>query len=210
MGQPKSRGANLTPPPPSITKQRPGIIPHHPGFRKNYGCTHFIIGRDMAGCKSNIDGEDFYGPYEAQEFAQHHAVEMGMQTVWPRARALPVTRACVTAGAVTVARAVVAAAATSCRHGFPGVGEEAKRLHNPCVLGVQTPAVNFQRVLRNSGPKAGNLHCVILHLRFQAFWPSKPRFWVILGVFRPKRPHRPSCQFPKGPPQRREGSKKAT
>ena len=31
MGQPKSRGANLTPPPPSITKQRPGplrVLPH--------------------------------------------------------------------------------------------------------------------------------------------------------------------------------------
>jgi sulfate adenylyltransferase len=38
--------------------------------RKNYGCTHFIIGRDMAGCKSSISGEDFYGPYDAQEFAQ--------------------------------------------------------------------------------------------------------------------------------------------
>lgn len=30
------------------------------------GCTHFIIGRDMAGCKSTISGEDFYGPYDAQ------------------------------------------------------------------------------------------------------------------------------------------------
>jgi sulfate adenylyltransferase len=43
---------------------------HHMMVRKNYGCTHFIIGRDMAGCKSSISGEDFYGPYDAQEFAQ--------------------------------------------------------------------------------------------------------------------------------------------
>jgi sulfate adenylyltransferase len=38
----------------------------HMIIRKNYGCTHFIIGRDMAGCKSSIDGEDFYGAYDAQ------------------------------------------------------------------------------------------------------------------------------------------------
>merc|ERR1712070_1077612 len=40
---------------------------HHMMIRKNFGCTHFIIGRDMAGSKSSLDGEDFYGAYEAQE-----------------------------------------------------------------------------------------------------------------------------------------------
>jgi sulfate adenylyltransferase len=38
----------------------------HMIMRKNYGCTHFIIGRDMAGSKSSISGEDFYGAYDAQ------------------------------------------------------------------------------------------------------------------------------------------------
>merc|ERR1719238_2074082 len=37
----------------------------HMMIRKNFGCTHFIIGCDMAGCKSSIDEEDFYGAYEA-------------------------------------------------------------------------------------------------------------------------------------------------
>ncbi|PNH02112.1 Sulfate adenylyltransferase [Tetrabaena socialis] len=53
----------------------------HMIIRKNYGCTHFIIGRDMAGCKSSISGQDFYGAYDAQEMANKHAPELNMQTV---------------------------------------------------------------------------------------------------------------------------------
>ncbi|MBW3041289.1 sulfate adenylyltransferase [Prochlorococcus marinus] len=53
----------------------------HMIIRRNYGCTHFIIGRDMAGCKSSLNGEDFYGPYDAQEFANKCCSELGMQTV---------------------------------------------------------------------------------------------------------------------------------
>lgn len=44
----------------------------HMIVRRNYGCTRFIIGRDMAGCKSSITGEDFYGAYDAQEFASKY------------------------------------------------------------------------------------------------------------------------------------------
>ena len=53
----------------------------HMIIRKNYGCTHFIIGRDMAGSKSSIDGEDFYGAYDAQDLAKANAAELGMKTV---------------------------------------------------------------------------------------------------------------------------------
>lgn len=38
----------------------------HMILRKNYGCTHFIVGRDMAGSKSCQTGEDFYGMFDAQ------------------------------------------------------------------------------------------------------------------------------------------------
>ena len=53
----------------------------HMIIRRNYGCTHFIIGRDMAGCKSSLNGEDFYGPYDAQDFASKCCEELEMQTV---------------------------------------------------------------------------------------------------------------------------------
>jgi len=53
----------------------------HMIIRRTYGCTHFIIGSDMAGCKSSSTGEDFYGPYDAQNFANKCAYELMMQTV---------------------------------------------------------------------------------------------------------------------------------
>merc|ERR1719473_2689454 len=53
----------------------------HMIIRKNFGATHFIIGRDMAGTKSTIDGEDFYGPYEAQEMGKKHSEELSVKVV---------------------------------------------------------------------------------------------------------------------------------
>jgi len=53
----------------------------HMMIRKNYGCTHFIIGRDMAGSKSSITGEDYYGAYDAQDLANKYAEELGVKTV---------------------------------------------------------------------------------------------------------------------------------
>ena len=53
----------------------------HMIIRKNYGCTHFIIGRDMAGCKSSLTGDDFYGAYDAQEFAISKSKELGVSPV---------------------------------------------------------------------------------------------------------------------------------
>merc|ERR1719389_165584 len=53
----------------------------HMMIRKNFGCTHFIIGRDMAGSKSSVTGEDYYGAYDAQDFAKANADELGVQAV---------------------------------------------------------------------------------------------------------------------------------
>ena len=53
----------------------------HGLIRKNYGCTHFIVGRDHAGPGKNSNGEDFYRPYEAQELFNLYAQEIGIQMV---------------------------------------------------------------------------------------------------------------------------------
>merc|ERR1719447_1030547 len=50
----------------------------HSIIRKNYGATHFIVGRDHAGPGSNSKGQDFYGPYDARDFAVQHGKELGM------------------------------------------------------------------------------------------------------------------------------------
>merc|ERR1711879_424964 len=47
-------------------------------IRKNYGCTHFILGRDHAGPGANSKGDDFYGPYDARDAAVNVASETGM------------------------------------------------------------------------------------------------------------------------------------
>jgi sulfate adenylyltransferase len=53
----------------------------HMMIRKNYGCTHFIIGRDMAGSKSSVTGDDFYGAYDAQDFAKEKSATLGVTPV---------------------------------------------------------------------------------------------------------------------------------
>ena len=53
----------------------------HAIIRKNYGCTHLIVGRDHAGPGSDSKGQPFYGPYEAQELLERFEDELGVKMV---------------------------------------------------------------------------------------------------------------------------------
>ncbi|MFO6464110.1 bifunctional sulfate adenylyltransferase/adenylylsulfate kinase [Jannaschia sp. KMU-145] len=53
----------------------------HGIIRRNHGCTHMIVGRDHAGPGKNSAGEDFYGPYDAQDLFRQHQDEIGLEMV---------------------------------------------------------------------------------------------------------------------------------
>jgi sulfate adenylyltransferase len=53
----------------------------HAIIRKNFGCTHFIVGRDHAGPGNDRAGKPFYGPYDAQALLQQLQGEIGIQMV---------------------------------------------------------------------------------------------------------------------------------
>ncbi|EJU04095.1 sulfate adenylyltransferase [Dacryopinax primogenitus] len=53
----------------------------HAIIRKNFGATHFIVGRDHAGPGKNSQGKDFYGPYDAQELVTKFQEELHIEMV---------------------------------------------------------------------------------------------------------------------------------
>jgi sulfate adenylyltransferase len=53
----------------------------HAIIRKNYGCTHLIVGRDHAGPGKDGRGNPFYGEYQAQELYRQHEAELGVSMV---------------------------------------------------------------------------------------------------------------------------------
>jgi sulfate adenylyltransferase len=53
----------------------------HAIIRKNYGCTHLIVGRDHASPGVDARGAPYYGPYDAQELLRAHEAELGVSMV---------------------------------------------------------------------------------------------------------------------------------
>ncbi len=53
----------------------------HALIRRNYGATHFVVGRDHAGPGVDSNGRPFYGPYEAQQMMDQYREELGVEAV---------------------------------------------------------------------------------------------------------------------------------
>ena len=53
----------------------------HAIIRKNYGCTHIIIGRDHAGPGNDNNGNPFYGPYDAQNIIERYEDEIKIKMI---------------------------------------------------------------------------------------------------------------------------------
>ncbi|KCV69380.1 sulfate adenylyltransferase [Fonticula alba] len=53
----------------------------HAIIRKNYGLTHFIVGRDHAGPGNMSDGNPPYGPYDAQIMVEKYKAELNIEIV---------------------------------------------------------------------------------------------------------------------------------
>lgn len=53
----------------------------HAIIRKNFGASHFIVGRDHAGPGNDADGRPFYEPYAAQDLLAEHEKELGIRIV---------------------------------------------------------------------------------------------------------------------------------
>ncbi len=53
----------------------------HAIIRRNYGCTHMIVGRDHAGPGNDSQGQPFYGPFDAQTLLAEHQDEIGIAMV---------------------------------------------------------------------------------------------------------------------------------
>lgn len=55
----------------------------HARIRKNYGCTHFIVGRDHAGPSTRTkDGTPFYGPYDAHMLLASVSERLGIKPIF--------------------------------------------------------------------------------------------------------------------------------
>lgn len=53
----------------------------HALIRKNYGCTHFIVGRDHASPGKDNQGNWFYGFYDAQQLLKKYEADLGIEIV---------------------------------------------------------------------------------------------------------------------------------
>jgi len=79
---PKLPDATLSILPLSMRMAGPREAVWHAVIRRNYGCSHFIVGRDHAGPSyKKRDGSSFYGPLDAQKLAKSLEADIGIKIV---------------------------------------------------------------------------------------------------------------------------------
>lgn len=54
----------------------------HALIRKNYGCTHFIVGRDHASPGKDSEGKNFYPPLKAHDLLKKYSDEIGIKPIF--------------------------------------------------------------------------------------------------------------------------------
>jgi len=116
----------------------------HAIIRRNYGCTHLIVGRDHAGPGRDSTGKPFYGPYDAQGLFEANQDAIGVRMVPSREMVyLPAEQKYVIEDSVPEAATVARLSGTELRQlltkgesipewfSFPNVVRELRRTHPP-------------------------------------------------------------------------------
>ena len=116
----------------------------HALIRKNYGCTHFIVGRDHGGPGFNKEGKPFYEPYASQEMLKQYKDEIGIQIIpFEELVYVPEKEKYAPRGEISPDEGIKAISGTELRNllrsgleipewfTFPEVIEELKRAHPP-------------------------------------------------------------------------------
>lgn len=68
--------------PMSMRMAGPREAMHQAIVRKNYGCSHFILGRDHAGPGEDNNGKAFYDPYASHELLDKYKDELGIEIMF--------------------------------------------------------------------------------------------------------------------------------
>jgi sulfate adenylyltransferase len=96
----------------------------HAIIRRNYGCSHLIVGRDHAGPGHGNGSGAFYPPYAAQELVQQHEAELGVRTIPFRQMVyVPGRSQCLPADEISPGEATLDLSGTELRQRLAGGGE---------------------------------------------------------------------------------------
>jgi len=95
----------------------------HAIIRRNFGASHFIVGRDHAGPGNDSAGKPFYGPYDAQALVSEHAREIGVTPIpFNELVYLPDTNTYVEVGKQPAAARIAAISGTQVREEYLAKG----------------------------------------------------------------------------------------